>query len=68
MILVPPKPTPRWTDLFFHAEQQYLHSLKRFNIALAKSWPFKSHLDFEKRMRNAASQWFKYKGYPYSLL
>jgi len=30
---------------------------------LAKSWPFKRHLDFEKRMRNAASQWFKRKGY-----
>jgi POLQ-like helicase len=30
---------------------------------LAKSWPFETHLDFEKRLRNAASQWFKHKGY-----
>ncbi len=30
---------------------------------LAKSWPFEAHLDFEKRLRNAASQWFKYKRY-----
>jgi len=30
---------------------------------LAKSWPFEAHLDFEKRLRNAASQWFKHKGY-----
>jgi POLQ-like helicase len=30
---------------------------------LAKSWPFEAHLDFEKRLRNAASQWFKNKGY-----
>jgi len=30
---------------------------------LAKSWPFETHLDFEKRLRNAASQWFKRKGY-----
>ncbi len=30
---------------------------------LAKSWPFMRHLDFEKRLRNAASQWFKRKGY-----
>ncbi|MFC1737949.1 hypothetical protein ACFL1G_02735 [Planctomycetota bacterium] len=30
---------------------------------LAKSWPFEAHLDFEKRLRNAASQWFKRKGY-----
>lgn len=36
MILVPPKPTLRWTDLFYHEEQQrYFHSRKRFNIAHA---------------------------------
>ncbi len=30
---------------------------------LAKSWPYEVHLDFEKRLRNAASQWFKHKGH-----
>ena len=40
MFLVPPKPTPRptprWTDLFYHEQQQrYFHSQKRFNIAHA---------------------------------
>lgn len=30
---------------------------------MAKTWPFEAHLDFEKRLRKAATQWFKHKGY-----
>ncbi|MHC4648696.1 MAG: PGN_0703 family putative restriction endonuclease [Planctomycetota bacterium] len=30
---------------------------------LAKSWPFEAHKDFERELRDVASQWFKHKGY-----
>jgi len=36
---------------------------ERSHRELAKSWPFETHRDFEKRMRDVASQWFKRKGY-----
>jgi len=36
---------------------------ERSHRELAKSWPFETHRDFEKRMRDIASQWFKRKGY-----